>query len=356
MAYVSGSSHMGVERIHRRRNSGPQASGSLCCYLGNAVCIAATMIAVLASGCSLFAQTEFDEVHITPRTKNVSVKGSNSDSSVLRSNVNLVQVSVSVLDHDDHAVEGLQVSNFIVFDDKVPQSIRYFSQEDAPLSVVVVLDTSGSMAPKMDSARHAAIEFLNGCNVNDEISVITVASTPRLKNIFSDSMEEIRETINVAQADGTTSLWDSVYLGIQELRSARLPRKAMVIISDGGDNASRFTEASLRRLLQESSVQVYGIGFFESFPRTQEEKGGSRWLDDITNVTGGRLFTAHDDADASRAATQVSRELRNEYILSYYANYPERNGKWRNIKVKLTAAPSDKFHLYAKKGYYSPID
>src|SRR5579872_1955322 len=304
--------------------------------------------------CSLHAQTEIDEVHTLSRAKRVVVKSSGAD--VLRASVNLVQISVSVLDRDDRAVTGLQVSNFTVFDDKTQQSIRYFSQEDTPLSVVVVLDASGSMEAKMNSARHAAMEFLNNCNAGDEISVITVGNGPRLKNIFNDSMDQVRETISYAQADGTTSLWDSIHLGMLELKTARLSRKAMLIISDGGDNASRFSEASLKHMLQESDAQVYAIGLFDSFPRTQEEKRGSPWLDEITNVTGGRLFTAHDEDGASRAAIQISRELRNEYVLSYYANYPERDGKWRKIKVQLTASPSTSFHLYAKKGYYSPTN
>ncbi len=252
-----------------------------------------------------------------------------------------------MLDHDDRSVQGLSVSNFVVLDDKTTQSIRYFSQDDSPISVVVVLDTSGSMATKMDAARHAAFDFLNTCNAGDEISVVTVADKPLLKNIFSDSLDQVRQTITFAQANGSTSLWDSVYLGVQELKTARLPRKAMVIISDGGDNASRFNETSLRHLLQEADVQVCGIGFFDSFPR---------WLDDITNATGGRLLTAHNQTEASQAATQISLELRNEYLLSYYPSSLQHDGKWRNIKVQLTDTPSSKLHLHAKKGYYSPAD
>jgi len=296
------------------------------------------------------------EVHISPRARQAATAArmSLADSgSLLRADVDLVLVGVTVLDRDDRAVSGLRSSSFVVLENKVPQPIRYFSQDDMPLSVVLVLDTSGSMADKMEYARRAALEFLNASNAGDEIAVVTVASQPRVKNMFGDSLSQIRETVDYAQADGTTSLWDSVYVGMQRLRSASLSRKAMVIISDGGDNSSRFTEGSLRRMLQEADVQVYGIGFFDSFPRTQEAKRGPLWLEDVTNATGGRLLIAHDAVGATAAALKISDELRSQYVLGYYPRDSKPGGKWRNIKVQIKSDQSSKLRLYAKKGYYS---
>jgi Ca-activated chloride channel homolog len=163
--------------------------------------------------------------------------------------------------------------------------------------------------------------------------------------------------VDTLQPDGATALWDGMYLGIKELKNSRYQRKAMVVISDGGDNHSRYTESELRSLLKEADVEVYAIGMFDRYATRLEEKKGPLQLDEVTSVTGGRVLSVHDSVELSRAVTQISHELRNQYVLGYYPSKRSRDGQWRRLKVHLVGSVSQaSFRLYAKKGYYAPTE
>jgi Ca-activated chloride channel family protein len=251
----------------------------------------------------------------------------------------------------------LKPANFAVLDDKNPQVVRYLSKVDEPISLVVVLDASASMAPKLQEARKAFTELVNTSNPQDDFSLIVVSDKPRVATHFDDSISEIQATVDALQPDGATALWDSMYLGIKELKNSRYQRKAMVVISDGGDNHSRYTESELKSLLEEADVEVYAIGMFNRYATRLEEKKGPLQLDEVTSVTGGRVFSAHDSAELSRAVTQISHELRNQYVLGYYPNNCSRDGKWRKVKIHLAGSVSQaSYRLYAKKGYYAPTE
>jgi Ca-activated chloride channel family protein len=266
-----------------------------------------------------------------------------------------VLVSVTVLDHADRAVTGLGPTNFAVLDDKDPQVVRYLSNVDEPISLIVVLDASASMAAKVQDVRKAFTELVNTSNSQDDFGLIIVSDDPWVALHFDDSGSEIRRAVDALEPKGFTALWDGMYLGIKELRSSHCQRKAMVVISDGGDNHSRYTESELRSLLKEADVEVYAIGMFDRFATRPEEKIGPLRLDEVTSVTGGRVFPVHDAVELSRAVTQISGELRTQYILGYYPSNRRRDGKWRRLKIRLTGSASQsKCRLYAKKGYYAP--
>jgi Ca-activated chloride channel family protein len=273
----------------------------------------------------------------------------------LRANVDLVLVNVTVLDHEGRAVAGLEPANFAVLDDKNPQTIRYLSNVDEPISLAVVLDNSASMAMKIQEARQALAELINTSNPQDDFGLITVRDQPQVALHFGDAASEIQGTVDALQPDGSTALWDGMYLGVKELENSHYQRKAMIVISDGGDNHSRYTESEIKSLLEEAGVGVYAIGMFDRFARRPEEKMGPLQLDEVTSVTGGRVFSVHDSQELSRAVTQISHELRSQYVLGYYPSNRSRDGKWRRLKIRLTGAASQaKFRLYAKKGYYAP--
>lgn len=311
----------------------------------------AVVVTLAASG-YVAAQAGISEVHVLPRAMPAP-----PTQHVLRTNVDLVLVNVTVLDHAGRAVTGLNPTNFAVLDDKNPQVVRYLSNVDEPISLVVVLDASASMAPKLQEARKAFTELVNTSNPQDDFGLVIVNDKPRVALHFDDSASEIQRAVDALQPDGATALWDGMYLGIRELKNSRYQRKAMVVISDGGDNHSRYTESELRSLLKEADVEVYAIGMFDRYATRLEEKRGPLQLDEVISVTGGRVFSVHDSVELSRAVTEISHELRNQYVLGYYPSNRSRDGKWRRLKVHLAGSASQaSFRLYAKKGYYAPTE
>ena len=299
----------------------------------------------------VFAQVSPDEIHILPRT---IAPRQPEHQHALKSNVDLVLVNVTLTDSHDRLVHDLRASDFLLADDKNPQHIRYFSSEDSPISVAVILDTSGSMANKFEQARSAAIEFFRHSNPQDEFAVVAFAETPRLLADFTGSLNDIESVLQPIQPGGETALWDAVYLGLQEMRRARYGKKAVLVISDGGDNHSRYTQGEIKSVLREADVQVYAIDIFEPYPKRREEASGLLALDEVASTTGGRVFLTHDSNELNRAVRQISDELRNQYVLGYLPDKTKRDGKWHKIKVEMTKPR--KLRIYAKKGYYSPVD
>lgn len=301
----------------------------------------------------LLAQIGQDDVHILPPSRPARQA---EHQATLKTKVDLVLLNVTVTDSEDRLVTNLQASDFSVLDGKLPRHIRYFSSEDAPLSVAVVLDTSRSMANKIEEARSAAREFFRCSNPQDEFAVVTFADAPRLLADFTDSLGDIEAVLQSIQADGHTALWDAIYAGLREMSKARYGKKAMLVISDGGDNHSRYTEGEIKSVLKEADVQLYAIDIFERYPKTQEEKSGLLALDEVTSTTGGRVFLTHDSNELHRAVRQISDELRTQYVLGYPLDPSARDGKWHKVKVVLNVAKSRKLRTYAKKGYYGPVD
>ena len=150
---------------------------------------------------------------------------------------------------------------------------------------------------------------------------------------------------------------DAIYLGLSKMRHAHQQKKALLIISDGGDNHSRYTESEIKNLVKEADVQIYAIGIFDSTPRTEEERMGPTMLASITDVTGGRTFTIDNPNELADVATKIGVELRNQYVLGYRPKKPARDGKWRKVKVKLNPPKGlPPLHVYAKTGYYAPTE
>ncbi len=281
-----------------------------------------------------------------------------SDSSVVRRNVDLVLVPVTVVDKSEKTVEGLHLEDFTVLDEKTPQAIKYFSSEDAPLSLTVVLDASGSMATQIRAARQAVFDLFKSSNPEDEFRVITVSSKPTSVASIGASLEEVCENLDHVKPSGFTSLWDAIYLGVSEMKDSRFRRKAMVVISDGGDNHSRYTESEIKSILEESDTLVYAVGLFDPRANRFEERLGPLRLDEVTGVTGGRVLPVHSPREMDEAVQKINRELRSQYVLGYSPSAnPELKGKWHKLKVHLTREPQkSNLRVYARKGYYAARD
>ncbi|HWB32098.1 MAG TPA: VWA domain-containing protein, partial [Acidobacteriaceae bacterium] len=289
---------------------------------------------------------------------NVAAQGTSHPNSRLRVNVNLVQVPVTVTDPMNRLVTGLEKENFQLFDNNSGQAIRYFSSEDAPLSIGIIFDLSGSMSSKFARARKALTEFLRTSNPQDEFFVVGFNDRPAVIVDYTSDPDDVDARMVMLKPENRTALIDAVYLGIDHLRQAKYDRKALLIISDGGDNRSRYTEGELRRVVRESDVQIYAIGIFDNYAPTPEEINGPTLLNEMCDMTGGRLFNVSGDlSDLQDIATRISAELRNEYMLGYTPTNTKHDGNWRKLKVKLLPPPGlPQLTVHFRQGYYAPVE
>ncbi|MBV9038298.1 MAG: VWA domain-containing protein, partial [Acidobacteriaceae bacterium] len=222
-----------------------------------------------------------------------SASASDGRSVDLRVNKTLVLINVTVTDPLNRFVTGLEREHFRVFEDKVEQQISEFSSEDAPISIGLVFDTSGSMGSKLQKSRQAAAEFFKTSNPSDEFFLVQFNDRPELAVPFTTDTDKIQSTLTFTQSKGRTALLDSVYLAMHEMKKAHNPRKALLIISDGGDNSSRYTETEIKNAVREADVQIFAIGIFESMGnrgRTPEEAAGPGLLNEMAEQTGGREY------------------------------------------------------------------
>lgn len=308
-----------------------------------------------------FAQSSFDDVHIHPLSspkaqQNVEKREiAYASASIIRKSVDLVMVPVTVTDKMDRIVTGLDQNNFRLFDGKQQQAIKHFSSEDAPVSLGIVLDLSSSMSKKLDLARQAVTEFCRAANPLDEFFMVTFADHPELALDFTKEPDDIQRKLAFTGAKGRTALLDAVYLSLNQMRRAQYEKRALLIISDGGDNRSRYTESEIRSLVKEADVEIYSIGIFDSGSTVPEELNGPALLEDIASLTGGRAFAIDNINLLPALAVRVGAELRNQYMLAYKPDESQRNGKWHKIKIKLSV-PNSLWPLliHAKPGYFAP--
>ena len=323
---------------------------AVCLFCSPSVCLAQT--------------SSLDQAHVVPRPSSDQLMRAgvveptlSVGSKPFRSDVEIVIVPVTVTDALDRPILDLPKQNFTLYEGNVEQQIRYFSCEDAPISVALVLDYSGSMSNKIEYEREAVKEFFTNANPQDEYFVITVSSKPKLIASSTQSIGTIEERLTSTKPAGGTALYDAIYLGINTLRTGRYQRRALVIISDGGDNRSRYTLKETRHVIEEANVLTYGIGLFDSVPlplfKTIEERWGRKWMSEITDASGGRTIPADDRRKIPEIAAMISRELRNQYMLGYQPSNPVHDGNWRRIRVRLSASATPR-HLHYREGYLAP--
>jgi Ca-activated chloride channel family protein len=277
----------------------------------------------------------------------------------IRVDTTLVVVPVTVTDTNNRFVLGLEKSDFQVFEDGAEQKITHFSGEDAPISIGLLIDTSGSMTMKLDTSRRAAEELLKTLNAQDEAFLIEFSDRAQLVQGFSRKPEDLQNGLGRLQTGGLTALLDAVNLGIAEMKNAKNPRKALVVISDGGDNNSRYSQQEIRNIVREADVQLYAMGVFEAFflALSKEEVSGPKLLSQIAEQTGGRAFGASEASQLEAIAEKIAIELHNEYSLAYSPSHAERDGKFRKIEVKVKQ-PKGLPDLRARwrSGYYAPAE
>lgn len=288
----------------------------------------------------------------------VNIRQPNIHTRPIQVNVNMVVVGITVTDPYDRIVTGLEKSNFQVYDEKVPQEIITFSTEDAPISVGMIFDSSGSMSDKIENSKEAALQFFKTSNPEDEFMLIDFNERPDLISNFTSKFEKLQDRLLFIKSGGRTALLDAIYMGLNQMKQARSSRKALLVISDGGDNHSRYTENEIKRAVKESDAQIYAVAVLEplaSRGRTPEEASGPSLLADLAEVSGGRMFSVESASELPDIAEKISIELRNEYLIGYKPSNLVRDGRWRRIKVKLDPPRGlPALQVYARTGYYAP--
>jgi len=333
--------------------------------------ISKTLVLLAVSACLSGAlpaagQTDVNDVHVVPRAvENAKAEEVPKESIVspslktqirpLKVNADLVLVPVTITDPMNRLVTGLEKQNFQLFEGSTGQEIKTFSSEDAPVSLGVIFDSSGSMSSKMDRAKDAVIEFFKTANPQDEFFMITFSDEPEVVSDFTSSVDDIQGKLVFTVPRRRTALLDAIYMGVTKMRQAKYGKKALLIISDGGDNHSRYTEGEIKALVKEADVMVYAIGIYDRYFPTEEERLGPALLGEIAELSGGRAFTVENPNDLADVATKIGVELRNQYVLGYRPQNGSRDGKWRKIKVKLLPPKGlPPLRVYARTGYYAP--
>jgi Ca-activated chloride channel homolog len=276
----------------------------------------------------------------------------------LKLNVDLALINATVTDPFNRLVTGLDPDNFRIFEDNVEQEVVTFSAEDVPISIGVIFDYSGSMSNKAAKAREAAIQFFKTANPQDEFFLVSFNERAELTSSFTNSVEDLQSRMLLSAPKGRTALLDAIYLGLSEMRGAHNAKRALLILSDGGDNHSRYNESDIKRLVKEADTQLYAIGIFDPAGyrnRTLEEGNGPSLLGEVTELTGGRVFPVERLEDLPDIASKIGMELRNQYVLGYHPSNTNHDARWRKVKVKLRAPRGlPPLTVYAKTGYYAP--
>lgn len=319
----------------------------------SACCVSTLAFCCLLLGGSFLAfgqQRESDSAKINQSTSDHPF--------TIRERTELVTLTVTVTDREGRTIEGLSATDLEIYEDKVKQQIEYYRTEDSPISVGVIFDLSGSMQRKLDAARQALKSFVETSHADDEFFLIGFNQRANLLAEYCDN-EGLSDRLNLINAQGNTALYDAIYLGVEKLLQGRHQRRALLIISDGQDNASRYSVGQLRQRLKETDVQLYCIGIERSGTigkgERREEQRGHMILDDITRLTGGKAFFITSASQLEEAMSRIALELRQQYGLAYTPTNQKRDGRWRKIQVRVNRPDGLKSLIVrAREGYFAP--
>lgn len=256
----------------------------------------------------------------------------------LKVDVDLVLVNATVTDTEGRYVVGLEKNNFRVWEDKIEQKLEYFSTEDAPISVGLIFDASGSMQPMLEYARRAALAFLETADANDEYFLVEFNDKPHVTVDLTRDIAKLQEHIIFIPAKGSTALYDAVYVGMEKLKKATYTKRALIAITDGDENHSRYNFSNLRDFVREQNVQIFSIG----------AEGG---INNLAQMTGGYAF--HGDG-LTDICQKIAVELKHEYVVGYRSTNHAKDGRWRKVQLKVdTPRGLSKLGVRAKNGYYA---
>ncbi len=274
----------------------------------------------------------------------------------LKVDVDLVLVNATVTDPENRYVTGLEREHFQIWEDKVEQSISYFSAEDAPMSVCIVLDISGSMKDKIAIARDAAVAFLKTGSPDDEYLLIEFSNRPEIIESFTTDISRLQNRLIFGTTKGMTALYDAMYLAVEKVKGGGNAKKAVLLITDGEDNRSRYSFANVRDLIKESDVQIYAIGIADT-GAFHSGRNGRAVIEELAEAGGGRAFFPDSVFELESITTRIAVELKNQYVLGYVSTNQSKDGKWRKIRVRVTQPRGmPRLSVRSRNGYFAPTE
>jgi Ca-activated chloride channel family protein len=270
------------------------------------------------------------------------VAGAAFGSQKLKIDVDLVMVNVIVSDSNNRLVTDLSADHFQLFEDKVEQKIRYFSNEIAPVSLGIVFDISHSMEKKLDFAREAAGKFLESLTPEDEYFLVEFSNRANVAQGFTTDINRLRDRLALRGAQGSTALYDGIYLGLAQLKRGQNAKRALLLITDGEDNHSRYSRGDIREFIREADAQIYVIDL------------GRALLGDLAEMTGGHSYHATVN-DLEEVCEKIAVELKSQYVIGYESTNKNKDGKYRKIRVRVTPPEGmGKLSIRTREGYYAP--
>ena len=276
------------------------------------------------------------------------------NSPALSVDVDLVLLNTTVTDSQNRLVAGLAKESFQIWEDKIEQEIQYFSSENVPLSVGIIFDTSGSMQNKLTDARTAANTFLRMGEKEDEYFLVEFSNSPHLVTDLTTDITKLQNRLLLTRANGMTSLYDAMYLGLERVGHGNNARKALLLITDGEDNHSRYSFSDVKEFAKEHDVQIYAIGIVDESIPGSAYSGGRALLEDLAKLTGGRAFFPTSAQELEGICAAIGVELKNQYVLGYRPSNRLADGKWRKIKVKINRTKGmPSLSVRTKTGYYA---
>ena len=279
---------------------------------------------------------------------------SQTKSQTLKVDVDLVLVNATVSDAQGRMVTGLGHENFQLWEDKTEQKIDYFSDEDTALSIGLIFDATGSMSDKLSTARDAAVTFLKTGNPEDEYFLVTFSQAPRLAEDFTTDISRLQNRLLFTPAKGLTPLFDAVYMGLDKMKSANNKKRALLLITDGEDNHSRYSFPDIKEFVKEQDVEIYAIGIVNPNGELALGKTGREIIEDLVQTTGGRAFFPDSVYELEDICTKIAVELRNQYVLGYRSANGAKDGKWRKIRLKVNPPKGiPNLSVRGKSGYYA---
>lgn len=315
--------------------------------------LSVVLVIVCAGAISAVQQKPVKESSRTSVTQSTSSNTNRIQQVIV--NTDLVTLNVTVIDHRGFAVLGLEKKDFTITDNKFAQQITFFSDADLPLSVGMVFDVSGSMkGNKIERAREALTNFIQTSHPDDEYFLIGFNSQPELLMDRSRDGDAITKKLSLVEPRDSTALYDATYLALERVSRGSHAKRAIVIISDGQDNSSRYTFSQLRRALKESDVLVYAVGIQAPTPGDVLDFFGKMLLSELAVSSGGRAFFPANSTALTEALETIALELRHQYSIGYRPSNFKVDGKWHRIKVKVTPpANLKRVFVRSREGYYA---